>query len=891
VAYPYWILSQKDLQSRRAIGSAGTSETAQAILPQLVGKDVLPDGVGGQVQRDFPNPSFQVLKQQAYVALRASNSAEADGPLDVLFGKDTLPDGVGGEVQRDQPNPSFLVLRAQNVVALIAAEVGQYDTPLPSFVGQDRFYDGPGKAPNFDEPNPSFAVVGKQAFVARLSADAGNWNGPLPLLGNVVSLPPGASCCDGCGTTLTPTNAAAVARQRAGYAAAIACDMGAGWDAFTLELIGQDQFAPGEQLSGNPPAGARRAVDYTWLYTPLPILFGQDALAVGDQSFVLPTPAVLRARDYTIAASFPLELIAQDAMATGEQLSGNAPPTAARARTLASDPGANYTLALATAAAVIPPGEAALDQQYRTTPRAREYGQTSAFFHGLDGQDAMATGEQISGNAPAGARRASTLGDPGSNPIPLLTSVAPPFIQTTAPCDLPPRGAPRARDYSFTAGFFHGLDGQDSMAAGEQLSGNAPAGPRRAIDYTWLYTPLPLLFGQDTLAAGAQVYDLPARAAARARDYSFSASYFQGLIAQDAMVVGDQLSGNTPATAPRASTLSEPGVNLTIILTAAPPTIPYGLSTALSELYPRAAARARDYSFSASYFQGLIGKDVLPNGAGGQVQEDWPNPSFAVPLAQSRIARTAADVGQFDTPLPIFVGLDQFPNGIGGQVLRDWPNPPRGAPRASTLSDPGVNNTALAPTVPPPPGAQSFDLPPKAAPRAKDYSFTASYFAGLIGKDALPTGRSTGPTEIPPKAPARARDYTWLQTLPLHVYQQLPTGASTEASVLPPRGPARARDYTFLRSLPVHLIGQETLYGAPGEVPAYDWQLPPRAAPRLRDYTHSATAPYGSGIPPRDLLYIAGVPFANWVIGAIAPDVHWVIGPPQPEVATGAPQQ
>ncbi len=103
----------------------------------------------------------------------------------------------------------------------------------------------------------------------------------------------------------------------------------------------------------------------------------------------------------------------------------------------------------------------------------------------------------------------------------------------------------------------------------------------------------------------------------------------------------------------------------------------------------------------------------------------------------------------------------------------------------------------------------------------------------------MATGDSTYASELPPKAPQRARDYTWLQSMALYVFQQLPTGHTTAVTEGPPKGPLRLRDYTHLDLLKQNLIGQDRIYGGPGQVPTYDWQIkvPPPAPMRLRDYT------------------------------------------------------
>ncbi len=638
-------------------------------LPSFVGLDKFYDGQGKSPNFDYPNPSFAVVGRQAFVARLSADAGNWNGPLPLLGAVVAAPTSLS-----DWPNPSFTVPLAQNRVARTATDLGQQDGPLDCLFGQDAFPNGAGGANTFDWPDPSFAVVAAAATrAARQASDLGQINTPLPILFGQDQLAVGEQSQD------LPAKAPARARDYSFTAS------------YFQGLIGADAMATGEQSQDLPPRAALRARDYTYAYTPYPLLFAQDALAPGEQlsgnapatarrastlgepgvNFTIPLSgalpvgqttlatelaprAALRERDYSFTADYFAGLIGQDAFNPGEQLSGNAPAGAARASTLASDPGVNLTIVLAAVTPPIPPGVAALDQQYRTTPRAREYGQAAGFFHGLDGQDALAVGDQLSGNAPAGARRAI--------------------------------------DYGWFQAFPLELIAQDALVTGAQLSGNAPLGASRSRDYTWLQSlSLETIGPRQQFPVGQAAYDLPTPAVLRARDYSFSASYFQGLIGQDALPTGDQLSGNTPATAPRASTLSEPGVNQTILLTAAPPVIPYGLSTALTALAPTGPLRAREYGQTSAFFHGLDGKDALPVGDSTAATELTPK---ATPRARD-YSFTAAFFHGLD-------GKDVLPNGIGGQVQHDWPLPTPAPRRSFAIYEPGVNNTVQAPAVPPP---------------------------------------------------------------------------------------------------------------------------------------------------------------------------------------------
>ncbi len=186
----------------------------------------------------------------------------------------------------------------------------------------------------------------------------------------------------------------------------------------------------------------------------------------------------------------------------------------------------------------------------------------------------------------------------------------------------PPAGRPRSVDYSFVPpinpallSFIQPLNAGDSQATSTALPPRAPA---RARDYTWFNAPLPDLFAQDAMLPDHTTDStaLPPRGPARSTpdNYNFTASYFQGLIGQDAIPTGDQLSGNAPIGRPRASTLSEPGVNATIILTAPAAPIAPGKTTQHSEIPPRAPARLNDYTWLRSLPIHLIGQDAFNPG-------------------------------------------------------------------------------------------------------------------------------------------------------------------------------------------------------------------------------------------------------------------------------------
>lgn len=345
---------------------------------------------------------------------------------------------------------------------------------------------------------------------------------------------------------------------------------------------------------------------------------------------------------------------------------------------------------------------------------------------------------------------------------------------------------------------------------------------RRAVvaqDIGQWNTPLPNLLGADLLPTGNQRLDLSVAhlARRRARDYTWASSFPLELIGQDALAAGLQVT----------------------------------------DLPPRALARARDYSLSISFPLTLIGQDLLPSGT----------QTAALPPKGAARSRDYTVAAAF--PLSL-IGQEQFTAGVQSLV-----NPVTRVPRGVSLGEPGVNLTVLLPVVSAalPDGKTSLptDLPPRGALRARDYTWLATVSLELLGQDTMAPGRSSDATALPPRGPARSRDYTWIQSLPLHVFQQLPPGQSTTVTEGPPRGRLRARDYTYLDTTRRHLIGQDTVYGAPGQVPAYDWQLPVPRRPRSRDYTWLQIAPYGDGsaVTARDLAYVVGLPNDRWATGPI----------------------
>jgi hypothetical protein len=89
---------------------------------------------------------------------------------------------------------------------------------------------------------------------------------------------------------------------------------------------------------------------------------------------------------------------------------------------------------------------------------------------------------------------------------------------------------------------------------------------------------------------------------------------------------------------------------------------------------------------------------------------------------------------------------------------------------------------------------------------------------------AAPFSQDDWPLPIPPLYPVALR--TWLQSSPLTLQPATTTPFSQDDWPLPiaPLYPVALR--TWLNPSRAPLIGQDAIYGAPGQVPAYDWPLP-----------------------------------------------------------------
>jgi hypothetical protein len=390
-------------------------------------------------------------------------------------------------------------------------------------------------------------------------------------------------------------------------------------------------------------------------------------------------------------------------------------------------------------------------------------------------------------------------------------------------------------------------------------------------DYTQWETPLPCLtnagevapLGKST-AASALPFTPPAR---RLRDYSYEYSQpSQNLIGQDRIygAAGEvaDYDWQLPVKAPRRTGIHEVGVNSTLALDAASQagSLPL-IATQVLALPPSAQRRLRDYTWEYSQpAQNLIGQDAVYGGAGQVADYDWQLPP--------RRAPRLSDYSFVETLFAPLIGTDSM--AAGAQLIA--PAPPARARCASF--DPGTNYAIwldLASQVPIPAGKSTAvtELPSKPPPRSRDYSYTESLFAPLIGTDAMVTGAQL----VASAAPARARCISFDPGTNLTVWLDLASqavqgpGQSTARTELPKPSPARARDYSFTQSTFPALIGTDamvageqtfalptpprprlvwfdpgqnfTIYAAafiaPVGVQSFD--LPPRTSSRARDYT------------------------------------------------------
>lgn len=779
--------------------------------------------------------------------------------------------------------------------AIISQDIGQWDSPLPSLPFKDTFFGGPGQTRSFDWPNPSFNNVSR-ARESVISQDLGQWDTPLPSLFGKDAFPPGNSTAD---TRLPPSQY--VNRAKQAFIARQSADAGQ-WDsAIPVLLPVSTTFPPGIQAAEFLPRKPARAVDYAWIRSFPLELIGKDSSG-GSQQYNLP-PLVNTSRQSSIARDSQAQLQSglalknptTPALPTGKGIVTELPPAKTQAgRDFTFVGWFSYTLS-----AVVTPGQSTTDLPTRKNPGLANYTWIQNTLPYNSTPDQFAVGGQVS-VLPSRAvpSRNYEIGYRQSLLLNAQVAVQPPGVTVL---DQQARVTPRSRDYSFVQSYFSGLIGQDVLPAGDQISGNTPPSQKRSVDYTFVASfPLELI-GQDVLSSGEQVYDLPNRNAVRIptnyepgeaalaltqlnpcgdswmilpprgplriNDFTYIDTYFLGLIGQDSLVTGEQLSGNTPPAPLRSrdyTWIQTPSLLLV------QPIQPYGQQS--FELPPRGAKRAVDYTWVQSFPLELIGQDQLNVGQSLYVLPPQATPrsrdytwiqSIQIvepPVGQSteltalwpRKQARLNDYTWTQNLLPVLSGQDQF---NPGQIIDQLP--PKAAPRARDYSWVQVFSQLVAPPTPPP-GQLSVDLSPRGAARSRDYTFNSSFPLELIGQDQFTSGEQT--VDLPPRAPARSRDYTWTQSLSVQTTTpSLPAGQ--QLFDLAPSATPRSRDYTWVqvRAQEVIPLGRSTFDLAP-RAPArsvdYTWlqslnlsvypfypygaltfELPPRAALRSRDYT------------------------------------------------------
>ena len=578
-------------------------------------------------------------------------------------------------------------------------------------------------------------------------------------------------------------------------------------EAFPLSLIGQDALPVGDQRTELPPYAAQRARDYSFVppinlsVLTTVVQFIPDGKQSTDS---LPPRGAPRARDYTWTQELIPVLVGQDAMVTGQQHTALPPIGSLRARDYSFTPPINLSV-LTTVVQFIPDGKQSTDSlPPRGALRARDYTWTQELIPVLVGQDTTNAGKQSFDLAPQPAPlRARDYSITESFPLTLIGQDA--MLVGDQHTALPPIGPLRARDYSFTPPI--NLSTLTTVVQfipdGKQLTDALPprAAPR-ARDYTWVQELLPTLLNQDQTNAGKQSFDLaPQPAPLRARDYTFTASFPLTLIGQDAMLVGEQRYELAPIAPLRMRDYSfVPPANLSVLTTVIQP-IPPGQQL-LDVNTPRIAARARDYSHSADLIPNLIGQDAMVTGE--QFTE--------LPSVYLRTPRMRDYSYTLPQAAPLFPDVPQ---------ITDFTDlPPRGALRARDYTFTRNAQTQLigqdAMTVGD--STHATELPPRAPARARDYTWLQSMQLYIFQQ--LPTGKSTAGTEGPPRGPLRMRDYTHLDVTKLNLIGQdrIYAGPGQVPSydwqiALPPRAYPRMRDYTVIARLDIATVVAATRVG------------------------------------------------------------------------------
>ena len=111
----------------------------------LVNQDLLLRGVGGQLAYDYPNPTLPKL----YRGNRGFGLDDVS--VTTLLSQDLLLRGTALQLSYDYPNPTLPKLYRGNRTYTLD------DVSVTTLLGQDLFFGAPGEAPTYDQPNPTRA--------------------------------------------------------------------------------------------------------------------------------------------------------------------------------------------------------------------------------------------------------------------------------------------------------------------------------------------------------------------------------------------------------------------------------------------------------------------------------------------------------------------------------------------------------------------------------------------------------------------------------------------------------------------------------------------------------------------------------------------------------------
>lgn len=275
-------------------------------------------------------------------------------------------------------------------------------------------------------------------------------------------------------------------------------------------------------------------------------------------------------------------------------------------------------------------------------------------------------------------------------------------------------------------------------------------------------------------------------------------------------------------------------------------------------------------------------------------QVDWPNPPrSAVPsislrthIDQTKILLIGQDklpFRQSDWPVPKGAArasdlVTWFNPGLGPRVVRpqtnyDWPVPKGSIPSISLSTYLDPFKVLLHPPIP---NSQlDWPVPTGYARGISLRTHLDSTRIHLIGQDKLPLNQKDWPN--PNLGPARSIDrLTWTSTFQLsdRLDQAVPQ-AQYDWPV--PKGYVPGISLrTHLDPLKLNLFGKDTIYGAPGQVPSYDWQNP-RGRFIFADFTSPTpfTLFVESGLPPP-----RQSDWPNPVIQIPRSNPDWVVGLP-----------